>query len=87
MSGPASLEKDPALIQGKCACFRVTIVELSSHLPGVKERFIGMEEKITKEPAQSQRRGLLRRAFWTVAGVVGAGWCYFWKARVEWPSR
>lgn len=32
-----------------------------------------MEEKITKEPAQSQRRGLLRKAFWTVAGVVGAG--------------
>lgn len=32
-----------------------------------------MEEKITKEPAQSQRRGLLRKAFWMVAGVVGAG--------------
>ena len=32
-----------------------------------------MKKKITKEPAQSQRRGLLRTAFWTVAGVVGAG--------------
>ena len=32
-----------------------------------------MEEKMTKEPAQSLRRGLLRKAFWTVAGVVGAG--------------
>ena len=32
-----------------------------------------MEEKITKQPAQSQRRGLLRKAFWMVAGVVGAG--------------
>ena len=32
-----------------------------------------MEEKIKKQPAQSHRRGLLRKAFWTVAGVVGAG--------------
>jgi hypothetical protein len=32
-----------------------------------------MEEKMTKEPAQSKPRGLLRKAFWTVAGVVGAG--------------
>jgi hypothetical protein len=32
-----------------------------------------MEEKMTKEPAQSKRRGLLRKVFLTVAGVVGAG--------------
>ena len=47
-------------------------MEISSHVLVVEERFIVMEEKITKEPAQSQRRGLLRKAFWTVAGVVGA---------------
>jgi len=30
-----------------------------------------MKEKRTKEPAQSKWRGLLRKAFWTVAGMVG----------------
>lgn len=32
-----------------------------------------MEEKMTKKPAQSKRRDMLRKAFWAVAGVVGAG--------------
>ncbi len=32
-----------------------------------------MEERMTKEPAQSERRGMLRKAFWAVAGLVGAG--------------
>jgi hypothetical protein len=32
-----------------------------------------MKEKRTKQPAQRKPRGLLRKAFWTVAGVVGAG--------------
>jgi hypothetical protein len=45
----------------------------AGHFLVVKERFIVMEEKMTKEPAQSKPRGLLRKAFWTVAGVVGAG--------------
>ena len=32
-----------------------------------------MEERMTKQPVQSERRGMLRKAFWTMAGVVGAG--------------
>jgi hypothetical protein len=60
-------------MRGKYACFRAKIVEISDHLLVVKERFIVMEEKMTKQPAQNQRRGMLRKAFLAVAGLVGAG--------------